>query len=237
MSASCCDPRRAASVDELRAAATNFARRLSCDHFGYLLLRPPRGASLDGEVLVSDYPGEWQERYAARHYKYYDPVVTISHDKREPFCWGHPGFLAPYGKAARLVFDEAGEYRIFEGCGVPTAGVGGDAGIFTMALSERRRVQDVLHEESEAIQVFAAEFHERAVSLTCAGDLGRRLELTPRQREVLSWTAEGLSSEATAARIGITVSAVNYHLAVVSRRLGAANKIQAVALAIRRALI
>ncbi len=232
------DPSRASTFEELRDTASHFVQRLSCDYFAYLLLRPPTGAVLPGDVLLSDYPDEWQQRYRARHYKYYDPVVTISHNPSRPFFyWGHRGFLDPHGKAARLVFHEAAEFDILEGCGVPTAGAAGDTGIFSMSVSQRGHVDELLEGRRELIQLFAAEFHRAAVKFTCGAAQHERPELTPRQREVLSWTAEGLSSEATAERIGITASAVNYHLGLAARRLGAANKIQAVALAIRRALI
>lgn len=218
--------------------ASVFVQRLSCDYFAFLLLRPPTGSVLPGDVLLSDYPEEWQERYRSRHYKYYDPVVTISHNPDTPFFyWGHRGFLDPHGKAARLVFHEAAEFQILEGCGVPTAGPAGDGGLFSMSVSQRGHIDELLEDKKELIQLFAAEFHRAAVKFTCGGHPSDMPQLTPRQREVLSWTAEGLSSEAAADRIGISTSAVNYHLGLAARRLGAANKIQAVALAIRRGLI
>ncbi|RBP15882.1 LuxR family quorum sensing-dependent transcriptional regulator [Roseiarcus fermentans] len=229
--------REATSFDDLRALAHRFAAGLGCDYFAYLALRPPAGAAHRGEILVSDYPPEWQARYLCRHYKYHDPVVTLAHDAREPYSWGHAGFLSAYGKGARRVFDEATEFRILEGCAVPTAGVAGDAGVFGVTLSHRGQARQMLRDRDDQIQLFAADFHAAAVRIAYGPERKARLELSPRQREVLAWTAEGLSSEATAERIGITASAVNYHLTAVCRKLGAANKVQAVALAIRRALI
>jgi DNA-binding CsgD family transcriptional regulator len=61
--------------------------------------------------------------------------------------------------------------------------------------------------------------------------------LTTREREVLTWTADGYSSEAVAARLGLSASAINYHVTNCCRKLGASNKIQAVALAIRMNLL
>jgi DNA-binding CsgD family transcriptional regulator len=55
--------------------------------------------------------------------------------------------------------------------------------------------------------------------------------------EVLTWTAEGYSSEAVAKRLGLSTSAVNYHITNCCRKLGASNKTQAVALAIRMNLM
>ena len=87
------------------------------------------------------------------------------------------------------------------------------------------------------LQLFAAQFHDAAVRLSCGRAWRERPQLTARQKEVLSWAADGFSSAATAGKIGITASAVNFHLVNAARKLGAANKIQAVALAIRHSLI
>jgi Autoinducer binding domain len=64
------EPSGVSSIDALRATASQFARDHSCNYFAYLLLRPPSRAALGADVLVSDYPAEWQQRYMGRHYKY-----------------------------------------------------------------------------------------------------------------------------------------------------------------------
>ena len=61
-------------------------------------------------------------------------------------------------------------------------------------------------------------------------------ELTERQRKILDDTSEGLSSERIAARLGISAYAVNQHLDVIRRKLGAQNRTEAVAIAFRKQL-
>jgi two-component system, NarL family, nitrate/nitrite response regulator NarL len=61
--------------------------------------------------------------------------------------------------------------------------------------------------------------------------------LTPREVQVLELLAEGLPNKAIAARLGISDQTVKFHVAAISGKLGAANRTDAVRLAVRRGLI
>ena len=62
-------------------------------------------------------------------------------------------------------------------------------------------------------------------------------ELTDRQREVLEAIVHGLASDAIAARLGISTDAVNQHINAIRTKLGAANRAEAVAIALRKHLL
>lgn len=57
--------------------------------------------------------------------------------------------------------------------------------------------------------------------------------LSPRETEILALVADGLTSKAIAARLGISESTVNWHLANALKKLGVASRAAAVATAIR----
>jgi DNA-binding NarL/FixJ family response regulator len=61
--------------------------------------------------------------------------------------------------------------------------------------------------------------------------------LTSRETEVLALLAEGLSNKGIAARLGISDQTVKFHVASIGGKLGAANRTDAVRLAVRRGLI
>jgi DNA-binding NarL/FixJ family response regulator len=61
--------------------------------------------------------------------------------------------------------------------------------------------------------------------------------LTGRESEVLELLAEGLPNKAIAARLGISDQTVKFHVASIGGKLGAANRTEAVRLAVRRGLI
>ena len=62
-------------------------------------------------------------------------------------------------------------------------------------------------------------------------------ELTPREIEVLELLAEGLPNKAIGARLRISDQTVKFHVASIIGKLGAANRTEAVRLAVRRGLI
>jgi DNA-binding NarL/FixJ family response regulator len=61
--------------------------------------------------------------------------------------------------------------------------------------------------------------------------------LTAREVQVLELLAEGLPNKAIAVRLGISDQTVKFHVAAISGKLGAANRTEAVRLAVRRGLI
>jgi len=61
--------------------------------------------------------------------------------------------------------------------------------------------------------------------------------LTTRELQVLNLLVEGLSNKAIAARLGISDQTVKFHVAAISGKLGAANRTDAVRLAIRAGLV
>lgn len=63
------------------------------------------------------------------------------------------------------------------------------------------------------------------------------IELTERQKEILSAVARGFTTTDIARCLGISQSAVKQHLAHICERLGASNRSEAAAIAIRRQIV
>ena len=62
-------------------------------------------------------------------------------------------------------------------------------------------------------------------------------ELSSREKECLQLAARGLASKHIAAELGICEATVAYHFGNAGRKLGAANRPEAVAVALRHGLI
>lgn len=62
-------------------------------------------------------------------------------------------------------------------------------------------------------------------------------ELSPRQMEILESVSHGLTNEAIAANLGISVPMVRQHLQALFTKIGASNRAEAVAIALRRMLL
>jgi DNA-binding NarL/FixJ family response regulator len=95
----------------------------------------------------------------------------------------------------------------------------------------------------EAPSVSAAREHAAAAdAFLIAVDAGQAVEqlvepLTPRETDVLQLLAQGLSNKGIALRLGISDQTVKVHVAAISGKLGAANRTEAVRLAIRLGLV
>ncbi len=64
-----------------------------------------------------------------------------------------------------------------------------------------------------------------------------RQELTTRQLDMLKAASEGLTTDAIASRTGITPDGVKFHITSILAKLGAANRSEAVAVALRKHLL
>ncbi|QDC01709.1 helix-turn-helix transcriptional regulator [Mesorhizobium sp. 8] len=63
------------------------------------------------------------------------------------------------------------------------------------------------------------------------------VHLSPRETEVLALLAEGAPNKAIARRLGISVHTVKFHIAAILVKLGAANRTDAIATAMRQGLV
>jgi DNA-binding CsgD family transcriptional regulator len=75
--------------------------------------------------------------------------------------------------------------------------------------------------------------HEAILHITLkSGTNIYRNPLTPRQKEILLWVGEGLTSKAIADHLGMSFRTVEHHLAEIQRKLNVSNRQQAVTKAI-----
>jgi len=118
------------------------------------------------------------------------------------------------------------------------------------AAEERERLRRGLDGTAEVIGEFPTLAAARAASLDAdafiapyagrtftAGGSNDIEDLSPRKLEVLALVADGLSNKGIAARLGISDQTVKFHVAAITAKLGAANRTEAVRIALRRALI
>jgi DNA-binding NarL/FixJ family response regulator len=95
-----------------------------------------------------------------------------------------------------------------------------------------RRIDGVLLKESSVAELCDAVAHianGHAVMPASWRAAPEPVALTPRQLEVLKLIAHGHSNDEIAARLGVRPNTVKFHISDIFRRLGARNRIEAVA--------
>jgi DNA-binding NarL/FixJ family response regulator len=114
------------------------------------------------------------------------------------------------------------------------------------APAERARLRGRLAaRQIEIVGEFASVAAARASGLEADAMISALVEepppapesLTAREKQVLELVAEGLSNKGIARRLGISDQTVKFHVASITGKLGAANRTDAVRLAVRRGLL
>uniref|UniRef100_UPI003D07861B autoinducer binding domain-containing protein n=1 Tax=Pseudomonas sp. NPDC089530 TaxID=3390651 RepID=UPI003D07861B len=176
--------------------------------------------------IYGSYPQPWMEHYHQQNYAAIDPSILNGLRSTEMVVWSD----ALFGKGSRL-WGEAREWGLRVGATLPIRTPDGGLSLLSVAR------------ESTAISI--TEREEIRLRLRCIIDLvtsrlaelghpstqAEQLELSPREREILQWTADGKSSGEIGLILGISVNTVNFHLKVIQKKFGATNKTLAAAYA------
>ncbi len=193
----------------------------------------PKGKQ-KSHVMLCDWPQDWLERYVARNYVDQDPVVTYI--KRSPTMvnWRSATSELQAGKTARQVMGDAGEFKLKDGFAFPLITI--EDTIVMVSLGGE--FVDISPEGVGVVSLASTYAIGRAMQLQNAQALfDQRPDLTPRETECLKWAAEGKSEWEISQILGISEHTSEKHLLNAKRKLGAANRVHAVAEAIRHGYI
>ncbi|GGK36775.1 helix-turn-helix transcriptional regulator [Salinarimonas ramus] len=187
---------------------------------------PRPGQSMRKAILIHHLPDQWFELYTRKSYADHDPVIRHCRQTVKPFEWGEAPFDADSDPGAVEVMRRARDYRMEQGFCVPIHGING----YDACISLSGKEVDLSPRTKPAIHLMALYAFDRGRQIS-GGTLPDTL-LSPREREVLAHSAQGLSAPAIAQRLGITERTVTAHVANACQKLDAANKTQAVARAL-----
>ena len=91
--------------------------------------------------------------------------------------------------------------------------------------------------KSGSPEVAHGDFHDELAEEDMADDNQARPSLSPREAEVLALLAEGAPNKVIARRLNISVHTAKFHVAAILIKLGAANRTDAIAIAMRQGLV
>jgi DNA-binding CsgD family transcriptional regulator len=170
-------------------------------------------------------------------WRFDDPVIGEAAGAFVPFIWS-TRVRPEMTEHQRIWLGEERALGIAAGIALPVQDhAAGPAYLSLFGVDEARAAQ-ILDECAPALAFAAAQFHARAKSLlpsldNCPG----AIPLSRRERECLHLTAQGCTIPAIAGELRITVRTVQHHMGRASQKLGAANGLHAVAIAVSEQLI
>ena len=196
-----------------------------------------QGRSRDEPFVVYTYKNEWVEHYLQSNYAFIDPVVTTSARSLLPVDWSH--FDRSDRKVVRL-FREARDSGVgVHGVTIPTRGAeNGIWASFSVTSTESQSAWTKQRADILSDLVLVANFlHQKAYELNHHGEVIDLNAITRRETQALAWTSEGKSVSDIATLMCISAETVKAHLDSARYKLGALNRVHAVAKAIRHGLI
>lgn len=193
----------------------------------------PKGRQKD-HVILCDWPMDWLTRYVERNYVDHDPVVTHMKQLQAPFQWQDAEHRVEQSRDSKAVMGDATEFKLRNGLAFPLVTL--DGTIVMVSLGGERSEMSPL--EFGMVSLAATYAIGRAMQLhTKAAPIIDHVVLTTRETECLKWAAMGKSEWEISQILGISEHTSEKHLLSAKSKLGAVNRVQAVAEAIRRGYI
>jgi DNA-binding CsgD family transcriptional regulator len=196
-----------------------------------------QGFARTNPFIVLTYQPEWINHYVKSNYETVDPVVSTGVRSLLPVDWARLDRSNP--KAARM-FNESREAGVgAQGLTIPIRGVeNGVWGLFSVTSNEQDREWARRRPEIVADLVLIGNFlHQKAFEFHNTGETIDLNAITRREAEALAWTSEGKSVADIAVLMRISSETVKAHLDSARYKLGALNRVHAVAKAIRHGII
>jgi len=226
----------AKSTQEIASLFGDVLKDYGYDRFCYSLVtdHPSLGLSA-GHGIAANYPDDWMSHYKANVYEKKDPVPRHAFDTLRPFTWESLHETRELKADEKRVMDEAKEAKLLDGIAIPICGPNGElAGVgMASSLGGIRPDAKVLRK----LQALAMQFHLAFTDLEKTDRAVGNVHLTSREKEILSWVAEGKSDSIIADIIGVSHAAIRFHMNNIFKKLGANERTLATVKALRQGLI
>jgi DNA-binding CsgD family transcriptional regulator len=228
------------SLSAMEALFSATLTNIGIKYFTYHIAHIP-GSSGRLPYILSTYPESWVKHYFEKKYLDHDPVVDAVDQRRLPFVWSEVTDSDDLNRRQRVLMDEARQAGVSDGMTIPFVDGAVDAALHFVAEATTDG-RAGLSENRHLLHLLALYFHRKAkpalLEASLLGQTTRRASLlTPREKEVLEWTARGKSTWEIAAILNISDKSIEFHIEGAKRKLQVFNRTHAVVKAVMLGLI
>jgi LuxR family transcriptional regulator len=166
-------------------------------------------------AIMSNLPPEWRQRYQEKKYITIDPVFEHGLQSSKPFVWTD----TLYAKAPDLWLD-ARSFGLHKGWSQSARDANASTvGVLSFVRKKNAISATEVHEKQRRMHWLAHLVHAKISKLQT-----KKFELSPRELQVMRWTADGKTAAEIASIMLLKERAITFHINNVVMRLGAQNK-------------
>ncbi|MGV2124468.1 helix-turn-helix transcriptional regulator [Agrobacterium vitis] len=183
-------------------------------------------------ILLADWPDEWSHLYFRDNLAFQDPAIRHIVSSEPSFVWSDFSKTLPISRDEKWLMDQAKEFFVSNGFTLPILSLDGRCAGVTFAGSDI----DDSPQARTGMALIASLVFARALELYGANQK-QTTRLTPREREVIGWIANGKTDWEISVIFGVSEKAVTKHVGNIMMKLGAVSRSHAIAEAFRQKLI
>lgn len=187
----------------------------------------------ESNIILADWPLGWAERYFSNGYLFVDPAIRRVTSDISPFMWNELAPLCRDDPMATRVMNEAGDFQLKCGFTVPLITLEGDIAGFSIA-GDRIEIPQSARGMLSLVATYA---FGHALNLRTKKQKAAQIKITRREQEILQWAAAGKTEWEIGEILNISEHTVDKFFRTARAKLGATNRTQAVAEAIRLYII
>lgn len=222
------------NVETAYRIALNFFNSMGYEYYAFSTTAHLAGQRFDS-VNLNNYPHDWNTEYEKNHYSSIDPIVAHCHHSILPIVWDSKTFAK-----APALWHALEEQGLQHGWSQPARDPNGQSvSMLSMARSHCQISAFELYEHLGYAVFISHALHSLAMQRLCNQhpQCVNVTHLSPREIEVLRWSADGKTASDIATILNLSERTVNFHVSSSIRKLGVSNKISAVVKAARSRMI
>lgn len=182
--------------------------------------------------LATSYPEHWMKYYQEKDYLKIDPVVMGVEKYRTPFFWDDLTRDPDIPESSFKVIEQGAEAGVKNGIGITLLGQPGEMVGIGLARKDNEKGKD--YRFMADAYLLSAFFHEKYRNLLC---VPLSCPITSKEKDVLSWAAEGKTDEEISKILNLSVHTVRWHWKKLFVKLEANGRLYCITKAIMLGLI
>ena len=220
------------TTGEIMEAMRTILGRVGIQFFCFYFLPSPK-QNFEDVLLADRLPAGWLELYVEKQFVHADPSVRYGKRMVRPYRWFKEAPYDPEQEPGAIeVVQRAMDFGMLDGFVFPVAAPTSRVGHVWMG----GQALDLAALDLRGLHLSSLYAFDRVLRLHLQIPNGKP-NLTPREREVLTWVALGKTAWEIGEILKISERTIHYHVANVLRKLNAANCAQAVMIGLRDQII